>query len=686
MLTSSLSPLAGHEATAHSHLPGPYLPESQAYYPPPPPPPPPPQLQLQQSQSQSQLQSQSQSQLQLQSQPLPRQLLPPPAEVQQPYAFPAQQEAERPPSATYLSISSPYLNYADPLTTTLSPTANVGALGAPNEAMETIADQAAGRRPETGGPSLIDPTVLMESAGDYRLVSNLSASDVQFFVSNQEPQPPTLEQLRDRVIKQHPFLYHRFEPGNKARKPHENPPAVDKALRARFKPLTPEEEQARIAALKVKVESVMEQSVIRGIVVLERREAVWKPLAPDPPSDRAGDVDHVDRAPPLPSAWLLPLDTSGHVSMGKSKSKKTYRLPEFEAMAGCSDCETRGQKMCPLCRNAEPDECFWCEGTGIRRGKTCENCHGRKIHACLKCEARGTVPCKSCGGNGQVYVGAFVDVKFRTVALPSIAVKDLHHPGTGQPPARVEEVAQCAQLKMAHTIQELSRNHTSKSRHPSIPVMARVVWHKSVKRIVSIWRPIHVEIPKQRKLGLRKHHTAEADGRPGETHRFLVPSDTAASIAEINAATAMAAMASGRNGSRPSTPGRPLGFSPSVFGSPAGESSSSGINTPSASVSNLHALWKSPGPTAPPPPVPAIPQAYTASSPPPPTQPHQPPPPPQLPSQPQLQSQSYARHPHAPIPPSGGAIPSHLDQGEEYTFLTPQAVPQGHVTPSAVTA
>lgn len=481
--------------------------------------------------------------------------------------------------------------------------------GEHEEIIETLAERTAGKRREQppappGGSS----SSVMGDSSDAKLMSNLSASDVQFLVSNQEPLPPTEAELRDRIVKQHRFLGQRVEPGAKARKPHENPPAVDKAVRARFKPIGPQEEQARLAALKVQVDNVMEQSVVRGVVVLEKREAVWKPLASDPPPERAGLVETVERAPPLPSAWLLPLDTSAHIAQGKAKSKKTFRLPEFEAMAGCAACDAKGQTMCPLCRNAEPDECFWCEGTGMRKRKTCDNCHGRKIHACLKCDAQGTIACKDCGGNGQVYVGAFVDVKFRTITLPPIAVKDLVHPGTGLPPTTAEEVAQCSKLKMAQTIYELSRIQATKP-SPSVPVLARCVWHKSVKRIVSVWRPAVVDVPGQKKLGLRKtlhhHDSAMTDG---DTHRFLVPSDKAAPIVEVTAAAAAAAIAHARSGSgsaTPSTPGGsgsgsgsrgawPTGFYGEVTPSapaPASASAST-VHTPSTSVANLQSLWR----------------------------------------------------------------------------------------------
>lgn len=444
------------------------------------------------------------------------------------------------------------------------------------EAIETLADRSKGKQPERSSHR---SSVLGESL-DTKLVSNISASDVQFVISNQEPTPPTVEELRDRIIKQHRFLGQRYEPEAKVRKPHQNPPAVDKAIRARFKPTTPEEEQARLAALKINVDNVMQQSVVRGVVVLEKRESVWKPLAAEPPADRAGLVETLERAPPLPSAWLLPLDTSSHIAFGKAKSKKVFRLPEFEAMAGCSTCDAKGRVMCPLCRAAESDECFWCEGTGVRKHKTCDNCNGRKIHACLKCDARGTIDCKDCKGNGQVYVGAFAEVKFRTISLPSVQIKDLAVPGTGAPPATAEEVAQCCKVKMAHTIAELSRSQSNKP-NPSVPVLARCVWHKSVKRIVSVWRPNNVIAPGQKKLGLLKRAERRLASDDGQVHRFLVQSDKSAPIVEITSAAAASAALASLSG-----PASPQG-------------STSGLNTPStshmpstASVSHLQSLWR----------------------------------------------------------------------------------------------
>lgn len=468
---------------------------------------------------------------------------------------------------------------------------------AENEAVETLTERVAGKQPKRvhAASSSIDGV-----GSETKLVSNLSASDIQFLVSNQEPSPPSLDEIRDRIVKQHAFLGQRIEPANKARKPHEDPPAVDKAIRARFKPIGPEEYQARLSALRVQVDNVMEQSVVRGAVVLEKRQAVWKPLAAAPPSERVGLVQHVGRAPALPSAWLLPIDSSSHISFtGKSKSKKTFRLPEFETMAGCNACEATGESMCPLCRGAEPDECFWCDGSGTRRRKTCDNCDGRKIHACLKCDARGKLPCKECNGQAQVYVGAFVELTFRTVSLPPIAVKDLIHPGTGRPPATAEEVAQCSKLKMAQTIYELSRIQSAKPT-PSVPVLARCVWHKSTKRIVSVFRPAHVDVPGLKKLGLSRKH---GDPKEGETHRFLVPSDKTSRIVEISAATA--ATATTHPGTASKMPAAFYADGSSSRGTP------SAINTPSASVANLQALWgqQQPPPEAVPA-VPAIPASY----------------------------------------------------------------------------
>lgn len=478
---------------------------------------------------------------------------------------------------------------------------------AESEAVETLTERVVGKRPGHG-PGHHNAASSSSSIGigggdgsETKLVSNLSASDIQFLVSNQEPSPPLLEEVRDRIVKQHAFLGQRPEPANKARKPHEDPPAVDKAIRARFKPIGPEEYQARLSALRVQVDNVMEQSVVRGVVILEKRQAVWKPLSATaaPPPERIGLVQHVDRAPALPSAWLLPIDSSSHLSFtGKSKSKKTFRLPEFEAMAGCNACQATGQSLCPLCRGAEPDECFWCEGSGIRRRKTCDNCNGRKIHACLKCDASGTLPCMECKGQGQVYVGAFVELTFRTVSLPPIAVKDLIHPGTGRPPATAEEVTQCSKLKMAQTIYELSRIQSTKP-SPSVPVLARCVWHKSTKRIVSVFRPAHVDVPGLKKLGLSRHKGS--DPNEGETHRFLVPSDKTLKIVEISAATA--ATADPTHHPRTGTSNdMPAAFyadgSSSSRGTPP-----SAIHTPSASVANLQALWGQQVPEA----VPAVP-------------------------------------------------------------------------------
>lgn len=471
------------------------------------------------------------------------------------------------------------------------------------EVVETLAERTRNGARPPAGPQASDSASILTQNSEARLAANLSASDIQFLIWNQEPEPPSVEELQERITKQFPFLLHRYEPGNKARKPHENPPAVDKSIRARFKPLTPEEEKVLHDSLRTTVESTREQSVIRGLVVLEKRESRWKPLGMDVPADRVGQVETVERVPPLPSAWLLPLDSSAHLSLTKTKSKKIFRLPEFEAMSGCSTCDGKGQVMCPLCRSAEPDECFWCDGSGIRKRKTCDNCHGRKIHACLKCDARGTVDCKDCFGKGQVYVGAFVDIKFRTVSLPPIAVKDLILPGTGQPPTNADEVTQCAKLKMLQTITELSRNQADKN-VPSVPVLARCIWHKSVKRTVSIWRPTQVHVPAARKLGKagkvakKSHwhtthsHSDEKEKESGDLHRFFVSSDKDAPVVEISQAAAAAATATTPTPGTTTPTANGYATPNNTSGRILSPSSTSAVNTPAASVANLHSIWR----------------------------------------------------------------------------------------------
>ena len=386
-------------------------------------------------------------------------------------------------------------------------------------------------------------------AEDIEVLPSLTAADIRFTVENAQQEQPSLKQLRERIVKQYPQLVSAPEPVVKPRKAHEPPPAVDTAVRARFKQTTQAEKDARELSLVLKVDEETELSVIRGIVVLESRQGRWEKVA-DPAASTSPDfaIPELTDLPVLPSAWLLPIDTAKFSSQHKTKSKKTFELPDYRVIAPCWECHGETYISCYACAGVAADECFWCEGSGERRGKPCEGCGGQRVHECRTCSNKGRLACTHCDLTGKVHATYVVDVKLRTIELPPIRVNSLVSPHIPGPPPRQEDIMECARAKMAASVSRLFEEQARKP-VPAVPVLARCIWSKTVQRVVSVWRPYQIPKSIRRrmssadKLGkamLPDEKAATPDiaeglgtDRDGELRRFVVPCDPSAPVIEL---------------------------------------------------------------------------------------------------------------------------------------------------------
>lgn len=100
----------------------------------------------------------------------------------------------------------------------------------------------------------------------------------------------------------------------------------------------------------------------------------------------------------MPNPWLLPIDAPALLAAarGGAKVKRTFELPDFRVKAACTACA--GSRVV---HDDKTDECFACEGKGVRAGAKCEFCK----------EAKRLVTCADCEGAGVAIYGFTVEVK-----------------------------------------------------------------------------------------------------------------------------------------------------------------------------------------------------------------------------------------------------------------------------------
>ena len=444
------------------------------------------------------------------------------------------------------AVSAPHVVFAD--TTQLYPTLHDVVLPE-QHLVSTTWDFELPTPTNTEGNQLAEDDQLLD---DVQVLPSLTAADIFFTVQHAQKKQPSSEELRERIIRQYPQLISAPESIVKPRKAHEPPPAVDSAVRARFKQTTPEQKKARELSLVLNVDEKIELGVIRGLVVLESRQGRWEKMA-DQPSPSASDsgIREVSELPTLPSVWLLPIDTAKMSAQHKKKSKKTFELLDYRLAVPCWKCYGHASIPCNTCAWVEADECFWCEGQGKRHGKPCEGCDGQRVYECRTCCNTGQVACTHCDSTGTVCASYFVDVKLRTIELPPIRVDRLSNPLISGPLSLQEDIVECARAKMAVSVNRLFEEQAGKP-VPAVPVLAKCIWSEATQLVVSVWRPYHTRKSLIRR-SVSSNKLAKAAPKPteegtttrngfdvsesacnGELRRFIVPCDPSAPIVELH--------------------------------------------------------------------------------------------------------------------------------------------------------
>ncbi|CAD6886476.1 unnamed protein product [Tilletia laevis] len=368
------------------------------------------------------------------------------------------------------------------------------------------------------------------------LSSRLQPADVAFTCVDIPVPELSMREIRSDLVKKFPFLVQPPEPVIKARKPGAPPPAMEPKLRS----AGPEEQAARERSLILNLEKEDVRSVIKAQIVIESRKGQFRKIG------KVQEGESVQPLPVMPSPWLLPIDVSTILAGGKRKNKKTFQLPDYQMNADCLACHGTCKEVCTGCSGIQADSCFWCDGTGKRRGgKTCNECKGKNVYQCNDCNNAGTVACHECEGAGQTQVGYVVEVKLKAVELPPIPVSLLQDERTGEVPETVEAVRECAVDKVCKAAYKLCDDQTTDS-VPVVPVMARCFWERSVIRTVSVVRPLNVKWKKGKMTGedsideyTRRAYSNQSiptemeDPSLAETRYFVVPSDPTATPYEM---------------------------------------------------------------------------------------------------------------------------------------------------------
>ncbi|CBQ69116.1 conserved hypothetical protein [Sporisorium reilianum SRZ2] len=354
--------------------------------------------------------------------------------------------------------------------------------------------------------------------------SGLSRDDIVFRIAHLSQEPPSRDAAQIALAKTFPSL---VEPP--ARMFGEDgsplPPTKKEEISAA-------ERLARQEALKVELQGSKTHSLVKGMVVLESRTALWKKIASVDKS--ASEAAHLPLLPELPNPWDIEITHEGlDISAIKSKTRKIFELPRSKTVGACRKCSGSGSENCRTCCGEAGNECFWCSGSGMQKGRRrCGRCQGQGKLSCMACDGKKAASCRSCDGAGCGEYSAFVEVKMRRIEVPAVSVADLLGSSRASAVNARPEVVKAASLDMLwELVKMLAAKASVKAKRPYLPVSAVCTWEKSVSYLAQVTAIQNAKFKagsKQpfRPEGLQRHVATK-------TRYFSLPTDPSLPYAEL---------------------------------------------------------------------------------------------------------------------------------------------------------
>lgn len=309
--------------------------------------------------------------------------------------------------------------------------------------------------------------------------SGLSREDIVFRTANLNEEAPTLPAAQELLAKNFPSL---VEPPARMFGEDGSPLPPTKK-----EEITAAERTARQNALTVELKGSKVHSLIKAVVVLESRTALWKKVAAI--DKKASDSSSLPLLPELPNPWDIDIQHEGlDISTIKSKTRKIFELPRSNTTGACRKCSGSGSETCRTCRGEAGNECFWCSGSGMQKGRRrCGRCQGQGHLSCMACEGKKASTCRSCDGAGCGEYCAFVEVKMRRIEVPAVSVADLLGSSRSSAAKAHPMMVKNASIDMLwELVKMLATKASVKAKRPYLPVSAVCTWEKSVSYLAQV--------------------------------------------------------------------------------------------------------------------------------------------------------------------------------------------------------
>ncbi|TKY89010.1 hypothetical protein EX895_002251 [Sporisorium graminicola] len=354
--------------------------------------------------------------------------------------------------------------------------------------------------------------------------SGLSREDIVFRIAHPNQEPPSCHAAQSALAKSFPSL---VEPP--ARMFGENgaplPPTKKEEI-------SPAERAARQEALKIELKGSKTHSLVKAIVVLESRTALWKRIASIDKSSTNSTT--LPLLPELPNPWDIEITHEGlDISTIKSKTRKIFELPRSKTFGACRKCSGSGSETCRTCRGDAGNECFWCSGSGMQKGRRrCGRCQGQGKLSCMACHGDKASTCRSCEGAGCGEYSAFVEVKMRRIEVPAVSVADLLGSSRAYAANARPEVVKAAAIDMLwELVKMLAAKASVRAKRPYLPVSAVCTWEKTISYLAQVTAIQNAKF----KAGSKQPFRPEGLHRrvPTKTRYFSLPTDPSLPYAEL---------------------------------------------------------------------------------------------------------------------------------------------------------
>lgn len=354
--------------------------------------------------------------------------------------------------------------------------------------------------------------------------SGLTRHDIVFRSVNINEAPPSRFAAQAALAKSFPSL---VEPPARMFGEDGNPLPPTKK-----EEITLAERVARQEALKVELKGSKVHSLVKAVVVLESRQAVWKKVGCL--ANRATDATPLQLLPELPNPWDIEITHEGlDISTIKSKTRKIFELPHTHTAGACRKCSGSGSETCRTCRGEAGNECFWCSGSGLQKGRRrCGRCQGQGQLGCMACEGKKASTCRACQGAGCGEYSAFVEVKMRRIEVPAVSVADLLGSSRTSAAQADRETIKSASIDMLwELVKMLAAKASVKAKRPYLPVSAVCTWEKSVSYLAQVTALQAAKFKPGSKQPFRPeglHRTL-----PTKVRYFSLPTDPSLPLAEL---------------------------------------------------------------------------------------------------------------------------------------------------------